>query len=344
MAKPFSSALVGSGLAIAALLAVSAYYTYRTQTLRITKPITVVTDVATPKVVTTTPQISCAEINHDLNLTGKNQNFNVTELAPIEVNVSPKIISNKTSLLVFKEYTVGGRITDGEKKNERRFGTQSPWMAMNFLTPRANNLGIVPTFNIPGALSDEIGGQDIAIVNQDWYVFGTSGIGLGSGIYDQSLVRLDTKSSGPSGVVETIKIPSEYAPDVEVTCPPGAMECPGSDTNSNTITALLGSSDKTLIFKMENNTSTYIGFSTDSKKWSKVELSTKLEPLAGTVDKTIKEKGCLSLAWPTGTMIFTPHFLYEKHKYNFADEPTYLDIYWQPGEQKTLYSWDNLTR
>ncbi len=344
MEKPFSPALVGSGLVIAALLAGSAYYTYRTQMLRVAKPITVVTDVATPKVVTTTPRISCAEINHDLTLTGKSQEFNITELAPVEINVSPKIISNQTSLLVFKEYTSGGRITEGEKKNERYFGGQSPWHAINFLKPEANNLGIVPIFNVPSTLSDEIGGQDIAVINQDWYVFGTSEIVLGSGISDQSLVRLNTKSSGPSGIVETIKIPSEYAPDTEVTCPPGAMECPVSDTNSNTITALLGSSDKTLIFKMENNTSTYIGFNTDSKKWSKVPLSTKFEPLPKTVDATIKEKGCLSLKWPTGTMVFTPHFLYQKHKYNFAEDPTYMDVYWQPGEQEPLYNWGSLTR
>lgn len=343
MARPFSPILIGSGLAISALLATSAYFTYRTQTIRLAKPTTVIVNTSTPAIVTTTPTVACAEIDHNLNLTGKNQTFNITDLAPVEVNVSPKIISNQTSLLVFKEYTVGGRITEGEKKNERYFGGQSPWFAMNFLKPEGNNLGIVPTFNVPGTLSDEIGGENIVVLNGDWYMFGASEIGLGVGISDQSFVRMKALASGPTGIVETIPIPKEYAPDVKTNCFPQAMECAGSDTNQNTITALIGSSDEILVFKMENNTSTYIGFNTDSKKWNKVSLSTKFEPLLETVDATIKEKGCLSLKWPTGTMIFTRHFLYQKNKYNFADDPAYMDVYWQPGEQETLYNWDRLT-
>lgn len=344
MAKPFSPALVGSGLIIAALLAGSAYYTYQTQTMRFKNPAPVVINTSTPALVTTTPAIACAEIDHDLNLTGKNQNFDVTKLAPVEVNVSPKIISNQLSLLVFKEYTAGGRVNEGDKKNERYFGVQSPWFAMNFLKPEANNLGIVTTFNVPGALSDEIGSGNIVVIDGDWYIFSITEFGLGSGVANQSFTRLNTKSPGPSGTVETIKIPNEYAPVIKTVCPPGAMECPSSDTNLNTITNLVGSDDKTLIFEMTNNTSTYIGFDAASDKWSKVPLSTRFVPLTKTVEATIKEKGCLSLKWPTGTMVFTPHFLYQKHKYNSADDPTYLDIYWQPGAQEPLYNWDRLIK
>lgn len=342
MAKPFSTGLVFSGLLISALLAVSAYYTYRTQTAQTEKPGKIAVNTSTPVIVTTTPQISCAEIDHTLNLTGKNQNFEITKLAPIELNVSPKITSNKLSLLVLKEYTAGGRTSEGEKKTEQYFGGQSPWYAINFLKPEANNLGIVPTFNVPGSLSDEINIGDIVVVNGDWYVFGVSEFGLGSGVSDQSFVRLSNKKSGPSGIAETIKIPTEYAPNIETSCPPRAMECPSSDTNSNTITALIGSANEVLLFEMANNTSTHVGFDTASGKWTKVPLSNKFDPVLKTVDATIKEKGCLSLNWPTGTMVFTPHFLYEKHKYNSTDDPTYLDIYWQPGQQEFRHSWDRL--
>lgn len=344
MAKPFSPGLVFSGLLISALLAGSAYYTYRTQTMRIANPVPVVTAPSLPTVVTTTPTVVCAEINHNLTLTGKKQTFEITELAPVETNVDPKIISNQQSLLVLKSYTAGGRTTEGEEKNKRYFGGQSPWFAMNFLKPEGNNLGIVPTFNVPGSLSDEIGSSNIATINGDWYILGVSEFGLGSGISDQSFVRLNTKAPGPSGTVETIKIPAEYAPDIKTSCPPRAMECPSSDTNPNTIKAMIGSTNETLVFETASNTSTYIGFDTTSKKWSELPLSTKFEPLVKTVAATIKETGCLSLNWPTGTMVFTPHFLYQKHKYNSADDPTNLDIYWQPGEQKLLRNWNHLVR
>lgn len=328
MAKPFSPGLVLSGLLIATLLAMSAYYTYRTQTIRLTNPVPVTITTSTPATVTTTPQISCAIIDKTLQTTGKTKTFDILKLAPVDTDVYATIVPSDTGLMWFKHFNGGGPLYQDEKeKNEQYFAGQGPWYSTTIARFKGGNSSVVPTFNLPIEAIDY--SSSIISVESGWYGLHAPPMGLGDGIYEQRFVKIVDND------ITTIQVPKEYQPDIEQDCDPKWPECPASNVNNDAVVEIIGRTNDTLIFKTERNTSTLVSYNLNSDKWQKIPTGTGFTPRRTSIVEAIKTHGCLAMEWPIGTMVFTPHFLGE------PITQLNIDIYWSDPNQP-MYRWDRL--
>lgn len=312
MAKPFSPALVGSGLIIAALLAGSAYYTYRTQTLRLKNPAPVVINTSTPKEIAPEPTMTCKELDTSFALSEVEQNFVIRDLEPVQVRFSPFIYPAQNQALILNP-------------------GQPSLITIKSSADHSNS--IVPVVLATSTtLVDDV---RAVMVGQTWFFFSTEEWGLGSGLYRSALYKIADRT------LDDVNIPAKYSPkEEEMTCPenPKVLECPGGDANPISATELVGATDAVLVFKTGYNTSTYASFNVTSSRWQDLKaddvILKNLKPSRKSLAKLFTENTCVSQETAFGTLV------YSKNNFTKAAEDWYnglsgyssVSIYWKPKQ------------
>lgn len=308
MAKPFSPALVGSGLIIAALLAGSAYYTYRTQILRLKNPAPVVINTSTPKETAPEPTVTCKELDTSFALSENEQNFVIKDLEPVQVRLAPFIYPAPNQALVLNP-------------------GQPSLITVKSTTDKSNS--IVPV--VLATSTYLVDDAQMAMVGQTWFLFSTEEWGLGSGLYRTTLNKIADRT------LSNVTIPAKYSPKEGLSCPddPEVLECPGGDENPISATELIGSTDAFLVFKTGYNTSTYVSFNVTSSRWQDLKaddvILKNLKPARKSLAKLFLENTCVSQETAFGTLVYRRNNLSNPTNddwYNGLSGYSSVSIYW----------------
>ncbi len=306
MAKPFSPALVGSGLMIAALLAGSAYYTYRTQTIRLTKATPVAINTSTPKEAAPEPTVTCIQLDASFKPSETSQNFPTKKLVPVQVRVASFIYPEQNQVLVLNP-------------------GQPTLMTIKSEADRYNV--IKPVVTVTTTLVDD---AQAVRVGPDLFLFSTEEWGLGSGLVANSLYKVADNTLSP------VLIPAKYRPIEEIACPdnPDILECAGGDGNPISATALVGATESAIVFKTGYNTSTYATYNVTSSHWVDLKandpLLKDLRPSRKSLAEALKDHQCLSQETNFGTLLYRKNSLTEAKDdwSNGTNEYGNIAIYW----------------
>jgi len=306
MAKPFSPALVGSGLVIAALLAGSAYYTYRTQTIRLTKVTPVIINTSTPKEVVPEQIVTCTPLDASFKPGETSQNFPTKKLVPVQVRVASFIYPEQNQVLVLNP----GQPTLMTIKSEAN------WYNV-----------IKPVTTVTTTLVDD---AQAVRVGPDLFLFSIEEWGFGSGLVANSLYKVTDHT------LRAVPIPAKYSPTEEFSCSddPDILECPGGDGNPISATALVGATEAAIVFKTGYNTSTYAAFNVTSSRWVDLKANDPtlkdLRPSRKSLAEALKNHQCLSQETEFGTLLYRKNSLTEAKDdwSNGLNEYGNIAIYW----------------
>ncbi|PLX26182.1 hypothetical protein C0581_05240 [Candidatus Parcubacteria bacterium] len=264
--------------------------------------------------------ISCVMVDKSLDIV-PDEGLGVyykTRLFPVETNVRHDIFVNDSAIIAFKHFNGGGDPYNYDEEKWSKFAGQGPSYfveMLDFSAPR--NVSVIPTFSIPHEVitNDNFMGNITNVSYGDsWFIFSRGFAAFTGSVVDQRLteVAYDRK-------FREIVIPEEYTADPEFRS--GPVHGFTVNNNTSTIGDMLGLlRDDTIVFSLQKNTSTYIGYEIKNDSWIEVSVDeiydvdmTVYEEVGGPrIYKPldlIKEYGCFALPTPRGDMVFTSHEL-----------------------------------